>query len=106
MFIWIDLRHLFPQKESLQMPFPPSPMEQSKSATHYHKREEEIIEACIRHGVMIAPGSVYAPEEFGWFRVTFSLGEDALREGLKRLATVFVEIDPRMREASIKATAS
>jgi DNA-binding transcriptional MocR family regulator len=78
-------------------------MKQSKAATYYQKREEEIMEACIRHGVMIAPGSVYAPEEWGWFRVTFSLGEDALREGLKRLAVVFVEIDLGMQEASTEA---
>lgn len=103
MFIWIDLRHLFLQEESPKLPFDPPPMTITQAVSHDQKREGEIMEACTRHGVMIAPGSVYAPEEFGWFRVTFSLGEDALREGLKRLAAVFVEIELAMPEASTKA---
>lgn len=41
---------------------------------------------------MIAPGSVYMPEEFGWFRVTFSLGKEALEEGLKRFAKAIAEM--------------
>lgn len=34
---------------------------------------------------MIAPGNIYGPEEFGWFRVTFTVSKDALEEGLNRL---------------------
>lgn len=42
---------------------------------------------------MIAPGSVYAPEEFGWFRFTFSLEKAALEEGLRRFIKAISQID-------------
>jgi len=38
----------------------------------------------MNNGVMIAPGNVYMPEEFGWFRITFTVGKAALMEGLER----------------------
>lgn len=34
---------------------------------------------------MISPGSIYASQELGWFRITFTVGEDALQEGLSRV---------------------
>lgn len=34
---------------------------------------------------MIAPGSIYAAEEYGWYRITFTVGKNTLEEGLKRL---------------------
>lgn len=42
---------------------------------------------------MIAPGSVYVPENFGWFRVTFTVAEDALRVGLDRLGSALEELE-------------
>lgn len=46
---------------------------------------------------MIAPGNVYVPEEFGWFRITYTVEKEALEEGLCRLwksiAEVQVEIE-------------
>lgn len=50
------------------------------------ERENEIIDLCLKNGVMIAPGHVYMPEEYGWFRMTFTVKKDALREGLARLS--------------------
>lgn len=47
------------------------------------------METCINNGVAIAPGHVYSPEEFGWFRITFTVTREALEEGLIRfLASV------------------
>lgn len=53
----------------------------------------QIADICMRNGVMIAPGNVYMPEEFGWFRITFSLGKEALKEGLNRLEKSLVEAE-------------
>jgi len=36
-------------------------------------------------GVMISSGSSYSTEELGWFRITFTVEEEALRVGLQRL---------------------
>ncbi|KAJ5339493.1 aminotransferase sirI [Penicillium brevicompactum] len=83
LFIWVDLRHLFrpelaSQDSSALKIRPPI-------AKIHKKRELQIIEACTKHGVLIAPGSVYIPEEYGWFRITFTLQQEALKEGLERL---------------------
>lgn len=42
------------------------------------------MELCGQNGVMIAPGSLYEAEEFGWFRITFTVGEEALKVALAR----------------------
>lgn len=47
------------------------------------QRELRIAEICMKNGVMIAPGHVYVPEEYGWFRISFTVGKEALEEGLK-----------------------
>ncbi|KAF6831228.1 hypothetical protein CMUS01_07420 [Colletotrichum musicola] len=80
LFIWVDLRRLFT----------------SSSKTQDHetnlRRELEITKTCLAQGVMIAAGSVYYPEDFGWFRVTFCLGKEALEEGLRRFARALAEL--------------
>ena len=48
----------------------------------YVEWEIKITEIYVKNGVMIAPGHVYMAEEFGWFRTTFTVGEEALKEGL------------------------
>lgn len=45
----------------------------------------------MKNGVMIGPSNVYMPEGFGWFRIAFCLGKEALEEGLKRLGKSLVE---------------
>lgn len=44
---------------------------------------------------MIAPGHVYMAEEYGWFRITFTVGQDALEEGLKRFLKSVEEMELR-----------
>jgi aspartate/methionine/tyrosine aminotransferase len=46
----------------------------------------------MRHGVLIAPGHVYAPEGHGWFRLTFTVGEEALKEGLNRFRRAVAKV--------------
>ena len=70
----------------------------SPDASICKQRELRITEICTRNGVMIAPGSVYMPEEFGWFRVTFTLQKRALEEGLDRLRSSLVEVESELKE--------
>ncbi|KAJ5342322.1 hypothetical protein N7541_011446 [Penicillium brevicompactum] len=83
LFIWVDLRHLFRPELASQGS---GALGVRTPIVEIHKaRELEIIETCTKNGVLIAPGSVYLPEEYGWFRITFTLQQVALKEGLDRL---------------------
>lgn len=57
----------------------------SPGSGKYEAYEAKIADICRENGVIIAPGHVYMAEEYGWFRLTFTLEKNALREGLKRL---------------------
>lgn len=59
----------------------------------YRLRELRIAEICMKNRVMIAPGHVYVPEEYGWFRITFTVGRGALEEGLNRFLASIKEIE-------------
>lgn len=52
----------------------------------------------MKNGVMIAPGHVYMAEEYGWFRITFTVGDDALKEGLKRFLKSIEEVETRSED--------
>ncbi|KAL3448024.1 pyridoxal phosphate-dependent transferase [Aspergillus insuetus] len=82
LFLWIDLRHLLEPGSNKTMDTLLSV--DSADAHSYKRRETRVAETCMRHGVLIASGHVYAPEEYGWFRLTFTVGEEALKEGLNR----------------------
>ncbi|KAH7007778.1 pyridoxal phosphate-dependent transferase [Ilyonectria destructans] len=98
LFIWIDVRHLLlPQSASMQLDFSVLAAE-SPEAKIYEAREMSIANICIEHGVMIAPGHVYMSEEYGWFRVTFTVGKEALKEGLERLWRSFQRAEAQRQE--------
>lgn len=84
-FIWIDLRRfLFPKSTCCEVDF--SVLKStSPDVSLYKEREAYIINRCIDNGVMIAPGTIYATPELGWFRITFTVGRYALEEGLHRI---------------------
>ncbi|KAH8598679.1 pyridoxal phosphate-dependent transferase [Bisporella sp. PMI_857] len=82
--IWVDLRHLLISKSSFQLSDYSALRVTSPNASVYKQRELRIAEICGINGVIIAPGHVYMAEEFGWFRVTFTVEEQALKEGLTR----------------------
>ena len=91
MYIWVDLRRLlFPKSSRSNMDY--SVLRASDDSA-YSRREREIANICIRHGVQISLGSTYATEEYGWFRITFTVQRDALEEGLRRLSKSLDEIE-------------
>ncbi|CAG7919655.1 unnamed protein product [Penicillium olsonii] len=92
LFIWVDLRHLFVPKSASQS-LDGSIAEAQSSTSTYQKREVQIADICSKNGVLIAPGSVYVPEELGWFRITFTLQQVALEEGLERVWKSLQEIE-------------
>lgn len=68
----------------------------SWNSVAYKEREARVVDICMKHGVLIAPGHVYAPEEFGWFRITFTVGKEALQEGLQRIKESLAEIETEL----------
>ncbi|RAQ48745.1 hypothetical protein AFGD_010760 [Aspergillus flavus] len=85
LFIWVDLRHLLIPKSSRDQTGYRELRVTSPDASVYKQHEQRFADICAQNGLMIAPGSIYAAEEFGWFRLTFTVGKNALEEGLKRL---------------------
>ncbi|KAI7771383.1 hypothetical protein LZL87_014361 [Fusarium oxysporum] len=96
LFIWIDLRYLL----TLQTSTGEADLSAISSEVNTYKQQEiEIMEKGQGNGVMIAPGHVYLAEEYGWFRLTFTVGKDALKEGLNRLWKTLQEIKEQKESA-------
>ncbi|RAH65211.1 pyridoxal phosphate-dependent aminotransferase [Aspergillus aculeatinus CBS 121060] len=73
------LRHLIrPTSKGL---YSASPANKALILVDYKEREVKIAETCAKNG------------EFGWFRVTFTVGNEALKEGLERLQMSIREIE-------------
>ena len=87
LFIWLDLRDLLSAQTHVG-----STEESSTSADMYKAYELRVLEICSQNGVMIAPGHVYMSEEYGWFRITFTIDPDALQEGLARLHKSLIQL--------------
>ncbi|KOC10230.1 hypothetical protein AFLA70_51g004711 [Aspergillus flavus AF70] len=85
LFIWVDLRHLLIPKSSRDQTGYRELRVTSPDTSVYKQHEQRFADICAQNGLMIAPGSIYAAEEFGWFRLTFTVGKNALEEGLRRL---------------------
>ncbi|KAK7424434.1 hypothetical protein QQX98_000399 [Neonectria punicea] len=98
LFIWVDLRHLLMPQSSHRESGCTALRDISPEGTMYRKRELRIAEICTKNGVMTAPGSVYLPEEYGWFRITFTVGKGVLQEGLDRLWKSIVMVESEKRE--------
>ncbi|KAF3019788.1 hypothetical protein E8E14_012017 [Neopestalotiopsis sp. 37M] len=86
-FIWVDLScYMLPKSMLDRGDFSKLRSTMSEAdAVVCLELESKLAATCLEFGVMISPGSIYASEEFGWYRVTFTLAEAALREGLNRL---------------------
>ncbi|PYI13134.1 PLP-dependent transferase [Aspergillus violaceofuscus CBS 115571] len=91
LFIWIDLRHLI--RSTCRASHPQLSASLALRSIDYKEREVKVAEICDKNEVLIAPGHVYVPEEFGWFRVTFTVGKEVLKEGLQRLQMSIEEIE-------------
>lgn len=55
--------------------------------------DDEHVQSILKQVSMIAPGHVYVPEEYGWSRVTFAVGKEALEEGLNRFLASIKEVE-------------
>ncbi|KAG9569391.1 hypothetical protein KCU71_g2259, partial [Aureobasidium melanogenum] len=87
LFVWVNLQFLLSNDKDHSIL-----RSTSKDAEIHKQHELKIADTCAKHGVMIAPGNVYMPEEYGWFRITFTVGTQALREGLDRLLVAIKEL--------------
>lgn len=85
LFIWVDLRQFLAGSEPPQQSALNSSQENIPDGLISMEGELEFADICIENGVMLAPGHVYMSEEYGWFRITFTVGEEALEEGLNRI---------------------
>ncbi|KAJ5378116.1 uncharacterized protein N7496_005525 [Penicillium cataractarum] len=93
LFIWVDLRHLLVAKSAAQQSDHSALRVTSPNGPVFLRRELRIAEICMKNGVMIAPGHVYVPEEYGWFRITFTVGKEALQEGLERFMASIKQVE-------------
>jgi aspartate/methionine/tyrosine aminotransferase len=58
----------------------------------YREREGMVIQRLLQNGVFVAAGSSFFTEEFGWFRLTFTVTGGALEEGLERVRKTLQEV--------------
>ena len=54
----------------------------------------------MKHGVSIARGSLFGTEEQGWFRLTFTISEEEIREGIQRLEKGLEEVQQKLLKNS------
>lgn len=91
LYVWVDLRRLlFSKSARSDMDF--SALRVSAGSV-YRQREKDIADMCVRNGVQISPGSTFTAEEYGWFRITFTVLRNVLEEGLRRLSKSLEEIE-------------
>ncbi|RSL92239.1 hypothetical protein CDV31_015247, partial [Fusarium ambrosium] len=92
LFIWVDLRRMLLSKSSRgEMGY--SSLRTTNTSGFYAQREQEILDICARNGVQIAPGSKFQSEEYGWFRITFTVPRNTLEEGLRRLSKSLKDVE-------------
>ncbi|KAI7175831.1 hypothetical protein D0869_05097 [Hortaea werneckii] len=79
-FLWIDLRGWLPPPHA-------SGNEEGggKGTEEGKKREKVLVDRMLEKKVFLTPGMDMFAEEPGFFRLVFSLEEDVVREGLRRV---------------------
>ncbi|KAK0099697.1 hypothetical protein ONS95_013410 [Cadophora gregata] len=82
-FIWIDLREYFSPKSDGH----------ERGVDEKEKRAMEMgfVKRCEEKGLFVGYGSNFFSEKVGWFRLTFTVGKEALIQGLERLVGVLRE---------------
>ncbi|KAI0420287.1 PLP-dependent transferase [Xylaria grammica] len=73
LFMWVDLRPFLPVAET---------------GGDGWAAQKLIAERLEQAGVVLQSGETYRAPRPGWFRLTFSLDEESLREGIRRLSRV------------------
>ncbi|KAL2068315.1 hypothetical protein VTL71DRAFT_16413 [Oculimacula yallundae] len=84
LFIWIDLREYF---------------QGLGTADEKAVKEKEVVKRCEEKGLFIGYGSNFFTGEIGWFRITFTMREEVLRVGLKRLVSISGDLKKEKVEA-------
>ena len=94
MFLWIDLRRLLAGVHSTEEALPELSRRKlsAEQVEKYLEREQVIFNKCAENKVLLASGSAFLTEEFGWFRLTFTPPREALLVGLERLRTAFEQL--------------
>jgi aspartate/methionine/tyrosine aminotransferase len=90
-FLWVDLRKYLLADGDADMHHLRRSANAADSA-RYEEREAFIDATCMKHGVSIARGSLFFTEEWGWFRLTFTLPLEELREGIERMCKALSEV--------------
>ena len=71
-------------------------LDESKPEAGYNVslEAERTFEAiCLQNKIMIAPGNAYNAEESGFFRITFTVEQHMLAEGLSRFLKSLGEVN-------------
>jgi bifunctional pyridoxal-dependent enzyme with beta-cystathionase and maltose regulon repressor activities len=93
LFLWIDLRrfllkddgnHSHDLNKGLLL-------RKTPGSAKYEEQEASIDKTCMKHGVSIARGTLFGTEELGWFRLTFTISEEEIAEGIRRLLNALEE---------------
>ena len=94
MFLWIDLRRFLDPASSstVQEGINPRFKRPGPNGHIFEQRELVIDDLWYKNGVSIARGSSFFTEEWGWFRMTFTVSQEALVEGIRRMIAALSEL--------------
>lgn len=81
-FLWADLFSFWSPRlgSTVANPKPPS----GESSNRW-ELEDRLSECLLHHKVFLAAGKTFGNEDAGWFRITFTLDQGYLDEGLGRV---------------------
>ncbi|KAL2193660.1 putative aminotransferase class I and II family protein [Corynascus similis CBS 632.67] len=91
MFIWMDLRKYLRGTKKIEKLSLHQLTPQEKE--ELQRREVEMGSRFFANGVGVALGTNFFTEELGWFRLTFTVCQDALDIGLQRMVETLQEIE-------------
>lgn len=80
-FLWVNLSRYIDDSNHPADGIPST----AKGVEKYIVREAEFATLCQKNGVWVGRGSNFLADRIGWFRVTFTAKEEALKEGLRRI---------------------
>ncbi|KAK4244483.1 putative aminotransferase [Corynascus novoguineensis] len=91
MFIWMDLRKYLRGTKKIETLSLHQLTPQEKE--EFQRREVEMGNRFFANRVGVALGTNFFTEELGWFRLTFTVCQDALDIGLQRMVQTLQEIE-------------
>ncbi|KAI1179309.1 putative aminotransferase class I and II family protein [Nemania sp. FL0916] len=92
-FVWVDFgRYLNRESQDSRGSGEPTTKALPSDVRVHQDSENDLTKRFFNSGVMISSGSSYSAEELGWFRISFTVEEQALHVGLQRLLKCLKEI--------------